>query len=209
MAEQFPRAGQRQPGGSEMTQVYLTTHDARAPEITVLENPIPVLKKENWEFYTASFATFCPLMPPLNRFPRRKNSPNTAAVRSLSLRRNTIGYTAKISAPVTTSHVFRPNKRRKAVFSLRFWLPNSVLPVVNITTQWPRGGRGSDARTWPKALIEKPLRKFCLMGPLPCSGGFKKTPATTGRQCARRQAARYVSSVTMIDDLTGFAPTLF
>ena len=58
--------------------------------------------------------------------PQRRNSRQTGAL-------------------VTTSHLFWPNQRRNAAFSLRFWLPNSLVLVVNVTTWWP-GGRGDQLR---------------------------------------------------------------
>jgi hypothetical protein len=42
----------------------------------------------------------------------------------------------------TTSHVFRPNQRRNVRLSLRFWLPNSSVPMVNVTPQRPWGAGG-------------------------------------------------------------------
>jgi hypothetical protein len=57
-----------------------------------------------------------------DRFSRPENSAYTAAARSVLRWRNTV----KNSDLVTTSHLFWPNQRRQAVFSLRNWQPNSA-----------------------------------------------------------------------------------
>ena len=144
--------------------------NALPPEDAVPKNPIPALKKKHFGFYTSIFCKVLALIVGQNPFSRRKNLSNTGDTPPLPKRRNG----RELGALVTTSHLFWPNQRRNAAFSLRFWLSNSIVPVENVTTQWP-GGRGSDAKMWPKALIEKPLRKFCLMGPLAMFCSFKKS----------------------------------
>ena len=152
MAEWFPRAGKRQSGGTKMISNYRTSRDTTAAETAMPENPIPAIKKEPW-----------------NGFPRQKNFPNTSDATLACGWRNTIENRGGNITSVTTSHLFQPNQRRNVGLSLRFWLPNSSLPTVNVTPQWPWGRGGQMRASGANALIEKALRKFCLIGPLPCS----------------------------------------
>ena len=96
-----------------------------APEHELLQNPIPALKKEAW-----------------NGFPRQKNISNMSDAGLPFRWRKTIGNADQSGASVTTSHVFRPNQRRNVRLSLRFRLPNSSVPMVNVTPQWPCGAGG-------------------------------------------------------------------
>ena len=123
-----------------------------APKHESLENGLPAIKKE-----------------PSNGFRRQKNISNMSTLGFHFCRRNTIRNADQSGALMTTTHLFQPNQRRNVGLSLRFWLPNSSLPTVNVTPQWPWGRGGQMRASGANALIEKALRKFCLIGPLPCS----------------------------------------
>src|SRR5262249_12372500 len=74
-----------------------------------------------------------------DRCARQKTSVKRATLRLWVRLRSTTGNPAKIRASVTTSHVFPPNQRRNVSLLLRFWLPISLWPPVNVTRQRPRG----------------------------------------------------------------------
>ena len=106
-----------------LTPVALPNREL-APEHELLENPIPALKKEPW-----------------NGYPRQKNLSNTSGARPMCRRRNTIGKADQNGNSVTTSHVFRPNKPRKAFSVLPIWLRNSGFSRRS-SRHKPRGGAG-------------------------------------------------------------------
>jgi hypothetical protein len=106
--------------------------------------------KKHFEFYTSSFAKVRALIAGQNPFSQRKNLPNTGETQLVP----TGEIDEKIDASVTTSHLFWPNQPRNVTLSLRFWLPNSILPVVNLTTQWPRGA-GVQTQAWDQRLCSK------------------------------------------------------
>jgi hypothetical protein len=89
------------------------------------------------EFYTSVFCEVRALIVDQNPFSQRKNVPNTGGTDLVP----TGEMDQKIATSVTTSHVFRPNRRRNAVLSLRFWLPNCDFPPRE-RRQEGRGGVG-------------------------------------------------------------------
>ena len=108
-----------------LTGVILADQES-APEHALLENPVPVLKKEPW-----------------NGFPREKSFSNTSDLGFEYGWRNTIENGGENATSVTTSHLFWPNQRRNVALPLRFWLPNSDLSAAIIPPRKPWGVGGN------------------------------------------------------------------
>ena len=145
--------------------------NALPAEDAVLSNPIPALKKKPSDFYTNIFCKVLALIVGQNPFSQRKNLSNTGDTPPLPKRRNG----RELVALVTTSHMFWPNQRRNVALSLRFWLPNSILPVVNVTTQWTRGGGEFGCEDVAKGFDRKATQKILPNGsPCPVMAALKK-----------------------------------
>jgi hypothetical protein len=138
-----------------------TCCDITAPENAVRTNPIPGLKKDRrknsiaarkkkiFDFYTSPGDLF--LNTRLDRSLRGKKPPNTAGDQVLFRRRNT----RKIDALVTIDHLFWPNERRKAAFSLPTWLPNPTFLAANCGRPGPEGGGGGSARRTQAKVLDR------------------------------------------------------
>jgi hypothetical protein len=119
-----------------------------------------------------------------DRFSRRKNLSNAGETGLLPKWRNNRANGCK----VTIRHLFQPSQRRSGGLSLRFWLPNPSVRTVNVTLQWPLGGRGSDESIWRKRFDRKGTQKILPNRSLPCSAVKKKcwpmdVPARVPRCC--------------------------
>jgi hypothetical protein len=85
-----------------------------------------------------------------DRFSRPESSPYTFGIASAVCWRNTIGNTVKNAASVTTSHLFRPNQRRKA--NVRYGISNRIRVTLNHLI--PTSDNTQSIR---KALFQPPL----------------------------------------------------
>jgi hypothetical protein len=145
MEEQFPRTGKTEAGGTKVT--FCRSFSCRTSALT---NAAPInsrerLKKSVLEFYTSS----------QNRFSGRKNLSNTSETRLPSKWRNT----RKTGPLVTTTHMFWPGQRRKAVFLLPFSQPNCDFLGSDSNEKAP-GGRGLPDGSLGKCFIDHLTRKF-------------------------------------------------
>ncbi len=114
MAKQFPGAGKAETGGTKVIP------GSRR------KNPVPPLKKEHREFYSANFSALSAPIAGLNRFPRRKNSSNGSDSRPPADLRADCGRDRGTGYTVTTSHVFSRCSPRTADTCYRFGNPISI-----------------------------------------------------------------------------------
>ena len=158
MAKQFPGAGKAETGGTKVIP------GSRR------KNPVPPLKKEHREFYSANFSALSAPIAGLNRFPRRKNSSNSSYSRPADCLRPDRAKARGNSCAVTTNHVLSASQRRKSVFLLPISQPNSDF-LGGKCTRKPRGGRGGSEAHPARGLDSISSHGiFCTNGsPLPCS----------------------------------------
>jgi hypothetical protein len=150
---------------------FLISCDASPAEIAVLQNSIPDLKKKLSKFYRRIFPGVCSPIAGQNRFARQENSPNARGTRLLPTPRNS----RRTGALVTTSHLFWPNQRRKAVLLLRNWQPNPANSRCRACKRAASRGAGDQRRKPGQGPRPKSAHGiFCLMDPLLCSAASKK-----------------------------------
>jgi hypothetical protein len=165
-----------------MNLIDLTSCTASAPEFAVPRNPIPPIKKG---------LERNPL-PPLKKEQRNtvlaptvgwyrsaphKNSPKTSPI-LLPCRINSIGIQPQNGSTVTTTHVFRPNQRRKAFRLLPIWLRNPGFRGHSYQERasWRPGDPPGGVRGLPsskRAIPIKPHEIFSANG-LPYSARYEK-----------------------------------
>jgi hypothetical protein len=135
-------------------------------------NSLEQLKKSRFDLdNTRCFAGVRLLITSQNRFARQENSPNARGTRLLPTPRNS----RRTGALVTTSHLFWPNQRRKAVLLLRNWQPNPANSRCRACKRAASRGAGDQRRKPGQGPRPKSAHGiFCLMDPLLCSAASKK-----------------------------------
>ena len=159
-----------------MIFVRFSCRDASRSGNSALGNPIPPLKKGSPEGSS-----------------QEKKTPYTAETQFQFRQRNTRKINGEIASSVTTNQVFQPNQRRNVSLSLRFSLPNSSVPIVNVTPQRPWGEGGSDESVWRKRFDRKGTQKILPNRPPALFCSSKKILAYGG---ARTATARLPASHT-------------
>jgi hypothetical protein len=135
-------------------------------------NPIPALKKESQRssipaqkkqlgFFNACSFKIDVAFGTGDRFPQRKNSPNTAHAWTLARWRNRGGNRGQDGSSVTTRHMFWPNQRGKATFLLPIWLRNSDSPACGRRQGGP-GGPPHACAKMPRSISSRGI--FCTNG---------------------------------------------
>jgi hypothetical protein len=111
-----------------MTSTCPTRCDRSAPNRTVRRNPIPSLKKEQWESHSTNSSSLRPPIPGLNRFPGQKNSSDSSAAGLVVSR----GDSTKSRRAVTTGHLLSALARRKPLdcYGSRYRMPIFSGPIT-------------------------------------------------------------------------------
>jgi hypothetical protein len=180
----------------------ISRFDAASTGGAPCRNRIPALKKESQRnsipaqkkqlgFYNACSFKIDIAFGTGDRFPQRKNSPNTAHAWTLARWRNRGGNRGQDGSSVTTNHLFWPNQRRRAASLLPIWIRNSDVSRPRVRPESREGGGGGPARRiQQEASIHKLARNFMRnRSPTPLALLSKKTSVANAAQCRADGAA--------------------
>src|SRR6266542_2935257 len=170
MAKQFPGAGKAETGGTKVIP------GSRR------KNPVPPLKKEHREFYSANFSALSAPIAGLNRFPRRKNSSNGSDSRPPADLRADCGRDRGTGYTVTTRHVFSVFCRRAAASLLPISQPNSAFRGRKCNQRAEGGGGGQPDAVAESLVSINSHGNFIPMAPHPNLLALKKTRYATAAQ---------------------------
>ena len=132
-----------------MIAIDLTSHGLPSPKTVAVINPLPPLKKEQHRNALPSLKKeqrnpVTSLTSCWHRSAHRKNSAKRSPTRLLLGWEDSTGIWPRDGHPVTTSHLFWPNQRRRATLLPPNWLRNLGPAAGEILAQLLPGNQTSD-----------------------------------------------------------------